>query len=159
MYFIILIGLAFAANAQSLPPGESKGLVQQQCVGCHSIKVVTSKRASRPQWGTIVDQMVTRGAEISDDDIPAVVDYLAKNFGPTKGPADTEKSPPRTEPVNVNRVAAAELAAELELSEEDSRSIVSYRERNGNFKEWQDLAKVPGINIKRIEANKDRLVF
>jgi competence ComEA-like helix-hairpin-helix protein len=155
MYFISLIGLAFAASAQSLPPGESKGLVQQQCVGCHAIKVVTSKRASKPQWRTIVDQMVTRGAEVSDDDIPAVVDYLAKNFGP----ANTEKSQARTEPVNVNRVTAAELAAELELSAEESRSIVSYREQNGNFSEWHDLAKVPGINIKKIEAHKDRLVF
>jgi competence ComEA-like helix-hairpin-helix protein len=145
-----LICVVFAVNAQNLPPGESKALVQQQCGGCHAMKVVTSKRASRPQWSNIVDQMVTRGAEIADDDISAVVDYLAKNFGPL---------PSRTGTVNVNTATADELSAGLELSAKESASVVSYREQNGNFKDWKDLTKVPGIDAKKIEASKDRIVF
>jgi competence ComEA-like helix-hairpin-helix protein len=150
MLLASLICVAFAVNAQSLPPGESKALVQQHCEGCHAMKVVTSKRASRKQWSNIVDQMVTRGAEIPDDDIPGVVDYLAKNFGPL---------PSRTAPVYVNTATADELSAALELSSKESASVVSYREQNGNFTDWKDLTKVPGIDAKKIEANKDRIVF
>ena len=150
MHLAGLICVVLAVTAQNLPPGESKALVQQNCGGCHAMKVITSKRASRQQWSNIVDQMVTRGAEIPDDDIPAVVDYLARNFGPL---------PSRPGPVNVNKATADELSAGLELSSNESTSVVSYREQNGNFKDWKDLTKVPGIDTKKIEANKDRIVF
>jgi len=160
MFLTTLVYLAFAANVpQTLPPGDGKEIVQQQCGGCHELKVVTAKRASRQQWSTLVNQMVTRGADIPDEDIETVIDYLAKNFGPAAAPADAEKGHDRTGTVNVNSATAAELAAELDLSAEESASIVSYREKNGNFKEWHDLTKVPGIEIKKIEINKDRLVF
>jgi mono/diheme cytochrome c family protein len=85
--------LLFAANARSLPAGKGKAIVQQECVGCHALKVVTAKRASKEQWSTVVNQMVTRGAEVPDEDIETVVEYLAKNFGPTKKVTDTAKNP------------------------------------------------------------------
>ncbi|MGA8154567.1 MAG: helix-hairpin-helix domain-containing protein [Terriglobales bacterium] len=158
MFLTTLIYLAFAANAQTLPAGEGKDIVQQQCGGCHAMKVVTSKRASKEQWSTLVNQMVTRGAEIEDDDIQTVIDYLAKNFGPDAPPAaDAGKNP--TGSIHVNAATAAELASALQLSDKQSSSIVSYREKNGNFKDWRDLTKVPGIEFKKIESNKDRLVF
>jgi competence ComEA-like helix-hairpin-helix protein len=159
MLLTTLIYLALAADAQSLPPGKGQEIVQQQCAGCHALKVVTSKRASRKQWAALVDQMITRGADVPDEDIETLVDYLTKNFGPTAEPAPAEKGHDRTGTVNVNSATAAELAAALDLSAEESASIVSYREQNGNFKEWRDLTKVPGIDAKKIESNKDRLVF
>jgi len=153
-----VVYLAFTASPQNLPPGDGKEIVEQKCGGCHAMKVVTSKRASKQQWSALVDQMVTRGADIEDEDIQTVIDYLAKNFGPdAPPPADAGKNP--TEPINVNTATAAELAAALQLSVKQSNSIVSYREQNGNFKEWRDLTKVPGIEIKKIESNKDRIVF
>jgi competence ComEA-like helix-hairpin-helix protein len=107
----------------------------------------------------VVDQMITRGADVPDEDIDTLVDYLARNFAPATEPAGTEKGHDRTEPVNVNSASAAELAAALDLSAAQSTSIVSYREQNGNFKQWRDLTKIPGIEIRKIESNKDRLVF
>jgi len=159
MLFTTLIYLALAADAQTLPPGKGQEIVQQQCGGCHALKVVTSKRASRKQWSTLVDQMITRGADVPDEDVETLVDYLTKNFGPAPESADTEKNHDHTGPVNVNSATAAELAAELDLSAEQSAAIVSYREQNGNFKEWRELTKVPGIDARKIESNKDRLVF
>jgi competence protein ComEA len=161
MFFPSILCLAFvlASDENTLPPGEGQAIVQKKCASCHALKVVTGKRASRQQWSTIVDQMIARGADVSDDDIDTLLDYLAKNFGPALGQTGAEKGHDRTGQVNVNTASASELAAALDLTVAESTSIVSYRERNGNFKEWRDLTKVPGIDAKKIESNKDRLVF
>jgi competence ComEA-like helix-hairpin-helix protein len=161
MFFTSVLYLAFvlASDENTLPPGEGQAIVQQKCASCHALKVVTGKRASRQQWSTVVDQMLTRGADVSDDEIDTLLDYLAKNFGPATGQTAAEKGHDRTGQVNVNTASASELAAALDLTAEESTSIVSYRVRNGNFKEWRDLTKVPGIDAKKIESNKDRLVF
>jgi mono/diheme cytochrome c family protein len=79
------IYLVLAANEQGLPAGKGQEIVQQNCAGCHVLKVVTSKKASKQQWSTLVDQMISRGAEVPDEEIETVVDYLAKNFGATAG--------------------------------------------------------------------------
>lgn len=94
MVFTTLVYLAFAANVPSLPPGKGKAIVQRDCVGCHAIKVITSKRASRDQWSTLVDQMVSRGADVPDEEIETVVEYLNKNFGTSKKPPATKSSSP-----------------------------------------------------------------
>jgi competence ComEA-like helix-hairpin-helix protein len=161
MFFTSILYLAFvlASDENTLPPGEGQAIVQQKCSSCHALKVVTGKSASRQQWSTIVDQMITRGADVSDDEIDTLLDYLAKNFGPATGQTGAEKGHDRTGQVNVNIASASELAAALDLTVAESTSIVSYRERNGNFKEWRDLTKVPGIDAKKIESRKDRLVF
>jgi competence ComEA-like helix-hairpin-helix protein len=161
MLFTSILYLAFvlASDENTLPPGEGQAIVQQKCASCHALKVVTGKRASRQQWSTILDQMITRGADVSDDEIDTLLDYLAKNFGPATGQTGAEKGHERTGQVNVNTASASELAAALDLTVAESTSIVSYRERNGNFKEWRDLTKVPGIDAKKIESNQDRLVF
>lgn len=93
MLFTTLVYLTFAANAPSLPPGKGKAIVQRDCAGCHALKVITSKRASREQWSTLVDQMVSRGADVPDEEIETVVDYLARNFGTARKQPAGKKSP------------------------------------------------------------------
>jgi competence protein ComEA len=144
---------------RDLPPGEGRAIVQQDCKGCHALKVVTSKRASKEQWSALVNQMISRGAEVPDEDVETLVSYLAKNFGSTKESSGSAKTHNGNQPINVNKATAAELTEALDLSLKESAAIVSYRERNGNFKEWLDLTKVPGIEAKKLERCKDRLVF
>ena len=55
--------------------------------------------------------------------------------------------------------AAAELAALLNLSSEQSQAIVAYRDKNGKFNDWHDLASVPGVQASAIESKKDKLQF
>jgi competence protein ComEA len=158
---LLLTTLFFAVSPTSpaLPPGEGKPIVERMCGSCHALKVVTSKRASPEQWSQVVDQMVSRGAEGTDEEIETVVDYLSKNFGLDSPPPAAEKEPAAAQSVNVNQAAAAELSADLGLSADESAAIVAYREQNGKFKEWRDLTKVPGVDASKIEKNKDRLVF
>ena len=64
-----------------LPPGGEKALVEKTCgTGCHSVEVVTSQRMSEKDWNAIVQSMVARGAQASDAQVKAIVDYLAKTL-------------------------------------------------------------------------------
>jgi len=155
---MVLTTLLLFAASTTLPAGKGKDIVQEHCVGCHELKVVTSKRATKQQWSSLVDQMVSRGAEVDDDDIESVVEYLATNFGPLKSSPATAKSPDR-KPVNVNTASAVELTEALGISAKESEAIVGYREQNGRFKEWSELTKVPGVDPKQIETLKNRFAF
>jgi quinoprotein glucose dehydrogenase len=66
----------------TMPDGPGKLLVEQSCgKQCHAIEIVTSHRMSGPEWKTMVDAMVARGATGSEDELKLVVDYLSKHFG------------------------------------------------------------------------------
>ena len=154
---VLVLYLAASTAVRPLPPGKGKAIVARTCVGCHALKVVTSKRATKEQWSALVDQMVSRGAELDDDEIDVVVDYLAKNFAAAKTSASSANSAEHI--VNVNQATAAELAAVLSLSSVQSQAIVAYRDKNGKFKDWHDLASVPGVQASDIESKKDKLQF
>ena len=65
-----------------LPAGGAKALVEKTCgIGCHSIEVVTSQRMNEKEWNAIVQNMVARGAQASDAELTAIVEYLAKTLG------------------------------------------------------------------------------
>jgi competence ComEA-like helix-hairpin-helix protein len=154
---VLVLYLAASTAARPLPPGKGKALVQRTCVQCHALKVVTSKRATKEQWSALVDQMVSRGADLNDDEIEVVVNYLSKNFPLGKSASGPGKSVEQM--VNVNQASASELAAVLHLSPDQGHAIVAYRDKNGKFKDWHDLAGIPGIQSGDIEARKDKLQF
>src|ERR1700731_3261108 len=115
---LLLTTLFFVVSTSSpaLPPGEGKPIVERMCGSCHALKVVTSKRASPEQWSQLVDQMVSRGAEGTDEEIQTVIEYLSKNFGLDSPPPATEKDDKAhalAPSVNVNQAGAAELSADL----------------------------------------------
>ena len=166
MVILSLIWLAASIGGPDLPPGEGKVIVQRACVGCHALKVVTSKRATPEEWQTVVNQMVSRGADVEDDEIETLVAYLSKSFPATaktdQAPSDHDSPPADHDSaaqVNVNRANAAELASVLEISSKDADTIVAYREQNGDFKTIADLTKVPGIDTKKIVSNKSKVRF
>jgi glucose dehydrogenase len=65
-----------------LPAGGAKALVEKTCgTGCHSVEVVTSQRMNEKDWNAIVQSMVARGAQASDAEVQAIVEYLAKTLG------------------------------------------------------------------------------
>jgi quinoprotein glucose dehydrogenase len=65
-----------------LPPGGAKALVDKTCgTGCHSAEVVTSQRMNARDWNAVVQNMVARGAQASDADVKAIVEYLGNTLG------------------------------------------------------------------------------
>jgi quinoprotein glucose dehydrogenase len=71
------------ANASVvLPKGGAKALVEKTCgTSCHTMGVLASQRTDEKGWSAIVQNMVARGAQASDEQVKVIVDYLTKNFG------------------------------------------------------------------------------
>jgi competence ComEA-like helix-hairpin-helix protein len=159
MHPVIVLLLAASTSLTTLPPGKGKPIVQRACVGCHALKVVTSKRATQEQWSALVDQMVTRGADLNDDEIEVVIAYLSNNFGPSSSNGSAPGHPRTNVHVNVNQATAAQLIAVLGLSSKDAQALVLYRKQNGKFKTLADLTRMPDIDTTKIESGKDKIQF
>jgi len=136
-----------AAFAQDLPEGKGKKIVDDVCSACHSTDLIMQFRddkTDKAAWQGEVDRMVQRGADLKGDDVQTVINYLAKYLGPA---------------VNVNQAMAQDLQTEFDLSDQEAQAIVQYRKDKGNFKEWADLAKVSGVDGKKLEPFKIRITF
>jgi competence protein ComEA len=62
-------------------------------------------------------------------------------------------------PIKVNDATAIELESGLGLRRSQAAAVIAYREKNGKFKALADLKKVPGIDVAKIDAKKDRIAF
>lgn len=74
------------ADAVQLTPSSLPGYAKAQanCVACHSAEYMRYQpaSASRTYWDAMVNRMKTVfKAPIADEDIPVLVDYLAKTYG------------------------------------------------------------------------------
>ena len=133
------------AQAQDLPAGKGKELVENTCGSCHGWTSWLRSMPTNDGWASIVDYMVSRGATGTPAEIQTIVDYLAKNFPAAK--------------TNVNKASSMDLQSQLELSAKDADAIVKYRTDHGDFKDWDTLAKVPGIDTAKLTAKKDSIAF
>ena len=58
-------------------------------------------------------------------------------------------------PVDINKADAATIAKELQgIGLSKAQAIVAYREKNGAFKNADELSKVKGIGAKTLERNR-----
>ena len=78
----VCVYLLAQSTEKKLPDGPGKPVTQRICTACHEIDTVITQRHDRAGWQKIVDDMVSRGADGTDDELKAVTDYLAKYFGP-----------------------------------------------------------------------------
>ncbi len=145
----------YAAQGEKTADDEGHKLLAKVCGSCHKLDLVTSRRGTREQWRATIEAMVDKGADASDEEFNAVLDYLTKNYGPDR-PGGQPALPAK---LNINTADAKQIAAFLAISAADGAAIVRYREANGNFKSWEDVVKIPGIDAKRFEAKKDRIVY
>ena len=60
--------------------------------------------------------------------------------------------------INLNTATVKELTQLNRIGMKYAERIVKYREDNGLFKTTEELIKVPGIGVKTLELNKDRIV-
>lgn len=145
--FLIWGSFGAAAWAQ-IPDGPGKDATVKLCGNCHDVDVVKQYHLTKDGWTDTISKMIEKGAEGTDDEFNAVLNYLVKNFGPNA-----------PEPINVNKATAGEFETQLEITAKEAAAIVKYRGENGPFKQIDDLKKVPDLDFKKIEAKKDRLVF
>jgi hypothetical protein len=136
--------LDLVAQAQDLPPGKGAGIINANCGSCHSLNRITSAGGkSKSDWQITVERMMSKGIDLKAEDEEVVLSYLAKYFG---------------EDVHVNTAPATDLQEQLDLTPSEADAIVKARAA-APFKSFADLAKVSGLDIKKLEPLKGRLVF
>jgi len=80
---MMIASIAFAFGQDVvLPEGEGKKIVEDKCTVCHDLTFVAKQHLNKDEWTDMVKIMVASGAMVSDAEMPVLVDYLVKNFGP-----------------------------------------------------------------------------
>jgi len=139
-----ITGLAVAAILSAgmawgqFPDLPGKDATIRACGNCHEPERAASLHQTKDGWD----------ATMSDADYATVLDYLSKAF-----PADAPK------PLNINTASGIDLESTLGLLRSQAALIVAYREKHGNYKSFEDLKKVPGLDFSKIEDKKDRISF
>ena len=62
------------------------------------------------------------------------------------------------EKININTATAEQLTQLKGIGSSHAAGIIAYREKNGPFKNPEDLIKVPRIGQKTFEKNKDLII-
>ncbi|HJT87718.1 MAG TPA: MBL fold metallo-hydrolase, partial [Bryobacteraceae bacterium] len=78
-------GRARASRAAAAPAAASDAamaaFINTACSGCHSLDRINNKKAGREEWAATVASMKEKGADVPDERLQAVIDYLAKVHG------------------------------------------------------------------------------
>jgi len=142
-----LLAVLAAAGAPfqdvSLPDGKGKATVKERCIGCHDLDVVTVARRTQAGWRINVADMISRGAEVSDDEAGDIVAYLTKYFGK----------------VNVNAATAPQLQEFLNLGMKEAQAIIAFRTEHGKIKDFDQLKSVPGIDANKLQQKRSLIAF
>jgi cytochrome c5 len=75
---------ATPAAAAPAAAQDEKGerVLNSSCGGCHDLRPVQSSARDKDSWNELVQNMLQKGADVADADIPVLVDYLAEHYGP-----------------------------------------------------------------------------
>jgi len=136
---------AATPSAATQPAADAKGAATfaRVCSLCHDGARILSNRRSKSQWTEVIEKMMERGAQVSDDDFTEVMDYLLRHYGR----------------INVNKAEAEDLAVVAGLSKKDAEAIVRYRDAQGDFPDFDALAKVPEIDIEKLNQAREAITF
>ena len=150
--FAMACGFFFAwaasAVAQSpLPDAPGKEVTVKVCGQCHGAEIVASIRLTRAGWQETIASMVQQRATATEAAQAAILDYLATHFEGEAG-----------RPLNLSSATAVQRESAAGLLKKEAAALIAYREKNGDCKKLEDLKRVPGLDYKKIEARKDRLV-
>jgi competence ComEA-like helix-hairpin-helix protein len=142
------LALALAADddGKILPDGPGKELVAKVCIDCHTAATFRKMRLNEDEWWEKVGDMVDRGAKADQKQQTEIVAYLARNFG-------------KDAKVNMNTAPHTELMVVLGFTIDESKALVEYRDGHDAFKQWSDVLKVPGVDARKVESQKDKMAF
>lgn len=113
------------------------------CNQCHDSARIVEKRRTRDDWQNVLFKMIEQGAVGEDSEFETLFAYLCLNHGQ----------------VYINNAQAPEIVMVLGLSSKDAEAIVAFREKSGPFADLAALEKVPGVDVKAIEAKKVAILF
>ncbi|MGV7222412.1 MAG: hypothetical protein ACQ9MH_12880 [Nitrospinales bacterium] len=89
---LIFVGLGLAEENEGggLQPGEGRGLVLENCTGCHSTAIILQNRMSRKRWNeTITWMQEKQGLQgLNPETRNGILNYLGKYQGPPNSDND-----------------------------------------------------------------------
>jgi cytochrome c5 len=56
-------------------------MLESTCAACHNLDRVNNKKGDKDAWTTTVTRMVGKGARLSDEDTPRLIDFLTRTRG------------------------------------------------------------------------------
>jgi quinoprotein glucose dehydrogenase len=59
---------------------KGKTLTEQRCTSCHGLPTITADGRSRDAWALVVNEMIGLGAEVTNEESLAIVEYLSRDF-------------------------------------------------------------------------------
>lgn len=130
------------------PAGDGREAVIRLCAKCHSPNIILASGQDRKGWENTITKMVHLGATGTDEDFTDIADYLTANF-----PASAVKK------IFVNSATDKQIAEILEISIDDAKTLIAYRDKINGFKSLEEMKQAPGVDAKKIDAKKDRLIF
>ncbi|HYO84793.1 MAG TPA: helix-hairpin-helix domain-containing protein [Bryobacteraceae bacterium] len=137
-----------ALRGQELPEGHGRDETVKLCSQCHELARSISLRQDRDGWTTTISKMAAFGMKATPKDVNVVLDYLTKTYPAEEVPK-----------VNINTARAIELEAGLSLRRSQAAALVAFREKNGPFKNIDELKKVPALDAAHVDAKKHRIAF
>ncbi len=142
------LGAATCTAWAQMPEGAGRAETEKLCSECHELARSVSLRQDRDGWKTTINKMTSLGAQGTEQEFAAVLDYLSTHFA--------AEALPR---LNVNKAKAIDFESRLSLRRSQAAAVIEYRAKHGDFKSIEDLEKVPGIDPAKIDAKKDILEF
>ena len=136
-----------AAAQGPFPDGPGKDITLRMCGTCHPAERSAAVRLTHDGWQSLIAKMVALGAQGTDAERSSVLDYLSANF---KGAAP--------KPVNLNTAPAIDLESVAGMLRKEAAALIAYRTTHGPCKALDDLKTVPGIDFRKINRRRDRLV-
>jgi mono/diheme cytochrome c family protein len=136
---------AFALRASARQANGSKNgeeVFLNRCSTCHGTEQALVAPRTRKGWEGVLAAMANMGAQLEPGEQETILAFLTERHGL----------------VNVNAANAEELVA-LGLSRKDADTIRSYRTDHGPFADFAALRAVPGLDVDRLNAVRERVAF
>ena len=107
-----LLGSVSPVAAQSFPDGPGKDILEKKCSACHSPSQVTTVGRSAEEWQEVTVAMIDLGAELNEEEVKVLVEYLAKHFpakkdeaAPASGQGGQSQPEQKAAPIPAARIA------------------------------------------------------
>jgi mono/diheme cytochrome c family protein len=116
-----------APKPVELPEGDGKPIATEYCQTCHKLTNLTRAHKNLDDWKDTIHTMIDRGADIPDDKIDTLAQYLAKNFGPkdANAPATAPATPAPAPDAAAPIAPTPAKAAVVELPDGDGKAIAT----------------------------------
>jgi len=79
---IVTVAALLGAAQDASPTNKGEQLMNASCLACHDLRPIQVTALDAEGWKGVVGAMVERGAQVADPDLPVLVDYLARTYGP-----------------------------------------------------------------------------